>query len=162
MTGFSEGVWRQELTLLEVRGVRWNFGNHHSSRAAGHFATQPSVPTTVTHLLLSFPHFFDSSFSMAKKNENTLSIFLFKLKSSVVSNPKSGTQLGSSLAHKQEFRIQRPSHHLLRVEGVCSEGWPGVGRAEMVLFYIAVDIHFITRFKKLMMNRIYLGEFGWS
>lgn len=67
-----------ETAVHMARGVRWNFGNHHSSKAVGHFATQSSVPTTVTHLLFSFPHFFDSSFSMVKKNENTLSISLFR------------------------------------------------------------------------------------
>ena len=63
---------------VEARTVKWNTGNHGSSKATVHFAAQLPVPRTVTHLLLSFPHFLDPSFSMAKKNENTLSIFLFR------------------------------------------------------------------------------------
>ena len=135
-----------ETEVHMARGVRWNFGNHHSSKAVGHFATQSSVPTTVTHLLLSFPHFFDSSFSMVKKNENTLSISLFrKVHLSLIRILD--LSWGLPLHIKQEFRIQRPSHRLLRVGGVCRKGWPGVGTGEIVLFYIAVDMHFITRKK---------------
>lgn len=139
MTDFSKGVWRQELTLLEARGVRWNFGNHDSSRAVGHVATQPSVPTTVTHLLLSFPHFFDSSFSMAKKNENTLSIFLFKLGSSVVSNPKSRTQLGSLPLHISRSFVFK-GHLTISWEWKEFAGRDGQGWGERKWFYFILQL----------------------
>lgn len=134
-----------ETAVHMARGVRWNFGNQFfkSSWALCNSIFCPHHSDS--------PSFFFSSllwllFLNGKEKWEHSFHFLIQ-KSSLVSNPNPGTQLGSSLAHKQEFRIQRPSHRLLRVEGVRRKGWPGVGTAEMFLFYIAVDMHFITRKK---------------
>ena len=143
-----------------ARGVRWNFGNHHSSKAAGHFATQSSVPTTVTHLLLSFPHFFDSAFSMAKKNENTLSIFLFrKVQLSLTRTLELSWGLPLSISRSSVFK----GHLTVSCEWKEFSGRDGQGWREQKWFYFILRlIRILLPEKKLMMNRIDPGEFGWA
>lgn len=68
---------RKSSPCTGERNVKRNIGNHRFSKTARYFATQAPVASPVAHHLVSFPHFFDLSFSMTKKNENTLSVFLF-------------------------------------------------------------------------------------
>ena len=143
-----------------ARGVRWNFGNHHSSKVAGHFATQSSVPTTVTHLLLSFLHFFDSSFSMAKRNENTLSIFLFrKVQLSLIQTLELSWGLPLHISRSFVFK----GHLIVSCEWKEFAGRDGQGWGQQKWFYFTLWLICILLLeKKLMMNRIDPVEFGWS
>lgn len=148
-----------ETAVHMARGVRWNFGNQFfkSSWALCNSIFCPHHSDS--------PSFFFSSllwllFLNGKEKWEHSFHFLIQ-KSSLVSNPNPGTQLGSSLAHKQEFRIQRPSHRPWEWKEFAGRDGQGWGQRKCFYFILRL-ICILLLEKKLMMNRIDPGEFDWS
>jgi hypothetical protein len=66
---FTKGFLEPErVTLHGCFVLKWRGGNLCSLKMGKNFQLR-LLPLLVAHPLLSFPHFFDPSFSIAKKNE---------------------------------------------------------------------------------------------